>query len=34
MANALGELYRTGVVSYDVALNAAFDKKEFTTKYG
>jgi twitching motility protein PilT len=34
MLNSLGELYRAGRISYEAALAASFDKKEFITKYG
>ena len=34
MLSSLGELYRNGRISYEAALAASFDKKEFITKYG
>lgn len=33
MNNSLGQLYEKGLISYRVALNASWDKKEFAAKY-
>ncbi|MBN1517488.1 type IV pilus twitching motility protein PilT [Candidatus Sumerlaeota bacterium] len=34
MINSLGDLFQKGIISYEDALHAAFDKKEFVAKYG
>ena len=34
MNHSLGYLYQNGFVSYEAALRAAFDRKEFRNKYG
>ena len=34
MQNSLGTLYTQGFITYDAALQATFDKKEFVAKYG
>ena len=33
MNNSLGQLYKKGLISYRVALNTSWDKKEFAAKY-
>jgi len=34
MNHSLGHLYQNGFIDYEVALQAAFDRKDFRTKYG
>ena len=34
MLNSLGELFTRGEITYEDALRASFDKKEFATRFG